>query len=58
MIRRFKHVVEDRLDHPEKYHAEKDKYFQKSWSGKAFTNDKWAVQHGDGRIYRSAVAGK
>lgn len=51
LIRRFKHVMEDRLEHPEKYQAEKDKYFQGAWSGEQFRNLKWADQHGDGRTY-------
>jgi hypothetical protein len=51
LIRRFKHVMEDRLQHPEQYQLEKDKYFQASWSGEQFRNLKWADQHGDGRTY-------
>jgi NADH dehydrogenase (ubiquinone) flavoprotein 1 len=77
LIRRFKHVMEDRLivrpslspsvsrsllvttlslllksQNPEKFQAEKDKYFQSSWSGQAFANDAWAQQNGDGKIYK------
>ena len=49
LIRRFKHVVEDRLTNPDDYTAEK--YFQKAWSGEAFANKKWVDQFGDGRAY-------
>ena len=52
LIRRFKHVMEDRLDNPDKYDAEK--YFQRSWSGAAFSNQQWATEHGDKRTYISA----
>ena len=34
LIRRFKHVLEERLENPEKYQQEKEKYFQTAWSGK------------------------
>lgn len=51
LIRRFKHVMEDRLQNPDKYRSEKDKYFQKAWSGGEFKNLKWADQHGDGKNY-------
>lgn len=51
LIRRFKHVMEERLDNPEKYQLEKEKYFQRSWSGKPFNNLDWATKHGDGKIY-------
>ncbi|RYY78755.1 hypothetical protein EON63_17585 [archaeon] len=33
---RFRHVIEDRLAHPNNYNPEK--YFQKAWSGGAFKN--------------------
>ncbi len=51
LIRRFKHVMEDRIENAEVYAAEKEKYFQKAWSGKEFKNFKWADQHGDGKVY-------
>ena len=51
LIRRFNHVIEDRLSDPSKYQREKDLYFQKAWSGEPFTNGKWAAAHGDGRAY-------
>jgi NADH dehydrogenase (ubiquinone) flavoprotein 1 len=51
LIRRFKHVMEDRVQHPEKYALEKDKYFQKAWSGQDFKNHDWAKQHGDNLVY-------
>merc|ERR1719421_67927 len=49
LIRRFKHVVEDRITNPDDYSEEK--YFQKAWSGEAFENKKWVDQFGDGRAY-------
>jgi len=49
LIRRFKHVIEERLEHPEAYDAQK--YFQKAWSGSKFANKKWVDQFGDGRVY-------
>lgn len=39
LIRRFQPVIEDRIaGGPEKYNTEKDKYFQKAWSGEPFKN--------------------
>jgi NADH dehydrogenase (ubiquinone) flavoprotein 1 len=49
LIRRFKHVLEERLEKPESYDPEK--YFQKAWSGAPFKNAGWVDQHGDGRAY-------
>ena len=49
LIRRFKHVVEDRIANPNDYSEEK--YFQKAWSGEAFANKEWVDQFGDGRVY-------
>jgi hypothetical protein len=51
LIRRFKHVMEDRLTNPEVYHQHKDRYFQRAWSGEQFRNLQWADQHGDGKNY-------
>jgi NADH dehydrogenase (ubiquinone) flavoprotein 1 len=51
LMRRFKHVMEERLEYPEKYQQEKEKYFQKAWSGGKFANVDWAKQHGDGKIF-------
>ena len=51
LIRRFNHVIEDRLSNPAKYQAEKDLYFQKAWSGSPFANKQWSDQFGDGRVY-------
>jgi NADH dehydrogenase (ubiquinone) flavoprotein 1 len=48
LIRRFSHVMEDRINKPHEYQAEK--YFQKAWSGE-FDNKEWSVTHGDGRSY-------
>ena len=50
LIKRFRHVMEDRLVNPRDYVPEK--YFQRSWSGE-FTNSEWALKHGDGRTYMS-----
>ena len=51
LIRRFKHVMEDRLTNPEAYHQDKERYFQRAWSGEQFRNLQWADQHGDGKNY-------
>ena len=51
LIRRFSHVIEDRLSNPDKYAQEKEKYFQKAWSGSPFANKGWVNQFGDGRAY-------
>jgi NADH dehydrogenase (ubiquinone) flavoprotein 1 len=49
LIRRFKHVMEDRLDNPEAYQQKKMEYYQRAWSGKEFENQDWAKLHGDGK---------
>jgi len=49
LIKTFKHVIEDRIDHPENFH--KDKYLQKAWSGDQFGNLEWVKTHGDGKAY-------
>ena len=49
LFRRFKHVVEDRIDHPERFQPEK--HFQRAWSGSPFQNHGWAQTHGDGRTF-------
>jgi NADH dehydrogenase (ubiquinone) flavoprotein 1 len=51
LIRRFQHVMEDRITHPENYDA--DFHFQKAWTGKPFANKDWVDQHGDGRVYQN-----
>ena len=53
LIRRFQHVMEDRIENPQNY--DKEKYFQKSWSGVPITDEakKWVDQHGDGRAYKN-----
>lgn len=53
LIRRFSHVIEDRIAHPDKYAQQKEMYFQKAWSGSPFANKGWVDQHGDGRAYSS-----
>eukprot|EP01035_Chromulina_nebulosa_P017255 gene17255-22786_t len=52
LIRRFKHVLEDRLDNPQNWNEEK--YFQKSWSGLPFKNDIWTKEHGEDRTFQLA----
>jgi len=49
LIRRFKHVIEDRIQNSGSFDA--SKYYQKAWSGSAFANQQWAEANGDGRIY-------
>jgi len=49
LIRRFKHVIEDRIQNSATFDA--SKHYQKAWSGKPFTNEKWAEANGDGRIF-------
>ncbi|KAM3567332.1 hypothetical protein VYU27_010520, partial [Nannochloropsis oceanica] len=49
LIRRFKHVVDERIERPEAYDPAKS--FQKSWSGDKFTNKNWVDQFGDGKAY-------
>mmetsp|Transcript_1132 Transcript_1132/g.1490 ORF Transcript_1132/g.1490 Transcript_1132/m.1490 type:complete len:502 (-) Transcript_1132:360-1865(-) len=49
LIKSFKGVIEDRIDHPENYDAEK--YFQKAWSGDQFSNAEWVKTHGSGKAY-------
>jgi NADH dehydrogenase (ubiquinone) flavoprotein 1 len=39
LIRHFQPVVEERIAHPEKY--DPAQYYQKSWTGAPFTNQKW-----------------
>lgn len=46
LIRKFKHVVDDRIDNPDKFDAEA--HFQRSWTGKPFANKDWVLKHGDG----------
>lgn len=52
LIRRFKHVMEERLTNPDKYLQEREKYFQRSWSGSKFANADWAKAHGDGKTFQ------
>ena len=49
LIRKFKHVIEDRIENKDTWDA--DEYFQKSWSGSKFANKEWVNQWGDGRAY-------
>jgi NADH dehydrogenase (ubiquinone) flavoprotein 1 len=49
LIRRFKHVLEDRIENPQSFDAEK--HFQKAWSGAPNTNQEWAKKHGKGKVY-------
>ena len=50
LIRRFKHVLEDRIKNPQNYDPEK--YFQRAWSGEKFSNHEWAKAYGDARTYK------
>jgi NADH dehydrogenase (ubiquinone) flavoprotein 1 len=49
LIRRFKHVIDERLETHGNFDS--SKYFQSSWSGKQFTNAEWARQYGGGKVY-------
>ena len=51
LIRRFSHVIEDRIQNKDKYEEIAAATFQKSWSGTPFANKGWADQFGDGRSY-------
>ena len=51
LIRRFSHVIEDRIQNKDKYEEIAAATFQKSWSGTPFANKGWADQFGDGRVY-------
>jgi NADH:ubiquinone oxidoreductase subunit F (NADH-binding) len=39
LIRHFQPVIEERIQHPEKYDPQT--YFQRAWSGKPFDNKQW-----------------
>eukprot|EP01041_Mallomonas_annulata_P012397 gene12397-26080_t len=49
LIKKFKHVIDARLEDPSSFDAEK--HFQRSWSGKPFSNKDWAKTYGEGRVY-------
>ncbi|CAM9950107.1 unnamed protein product [Heterosigma akashiwo] len=49
LIKSFQHVIEDRIENPEAF--DKEKHFQKAWSGDAFANGEWVKQHGAGKAY-------
>lgn len=51
LIKRFSHIIEDRLNHPENYDPEK--YFQRSWSGAPFQNHEWTQKNGGNLTYSS-----
>lgn len=53
LIRRFKHVIDDRLENKASY--DPHKYFQSSWSGNGFTNGEWAKKHGAGKVYQNGA---
>eukprot|EP01006_Ploeotia_vitrea_P052896 TRINITY_DN67735_c3_g2_i1.p1 TRINITY_DN67735_c3_g2~~TRINITY_DN67735_c3_g2_i1.p1 ORF type:complete len:487 (-),score=2.21 TRINITY_DN67735_c3_g2_i1:82-1542(-) len=53
LIKRFKHVLEDRLINPKDFVAEK--YFQKSWSGDLFTNDEWTKKYGANKTFQTKM---
>jgi len=44
LIKRFRDEIFDRIDDPSSYNP-KD-YFQSSWSGEQFNNQKWVDQFG------------
>lgn len=53
LIRRFKHVLEERLDGGEEAWAKAaEKYYQRSWSGMPFANSDWTKKHGDGKTFQ------
>jgi len=49
LIKKFKHVIDDRIDNPSDYSVEK--YFQKSWTGSDFQNEEWTKKFGDNKVY-------
>ena len=49
LIKKFKHVIDDRIDNPSDYSVEK--YFQKSWTGAKFQNEEWTKKFGDNKVY-------
>ena len=51
LIRRYKHKLEERINNPEAYNP--DDYFQKSWPGAPFENQKWVKAFGDNSTYAS-----
>ncbi|CAM9704162.1 unnamed protein product [Chrysoparadoxa australica] len=48
LIRRFQHVMEDRIEHPEKY--KKEDFLQTAWSGEG-SNKEWSTKFGHGKVY-------
>ncbi|KAG5186288.1 hypothetical protein JKP88DRAFT_214640 [Tribonema minus] len=54
LIRRFQHVVEDRIDNADTF--DPAQYFQHAWSGQPFTNADWTKAHGDGKTYLAGTA--
>ncbi len=49
LIRRFKHVMEDRIANPSAFHPED--YEQKAWSGLKFANKDWVLKHDSNKSY-------
>eukprot|EP00602_Paraphysomonas_sp_CaronLab_P010417 CAMPEP_0185025142 /NCGR_PEP_ID=MMETSP1103-20130426/8215_1 /TAXON_ID=36769 /ORGANISM="Paraphysomonas bandaiensis, Strain Caron Lab Isolate" /LENGTH=489 /DNA_ID=CAMNT_0027558277 /DNA_START=50 /DNA_END=1519 /DNA_ORIENTATION=+ len=49
LIRRFKHVIDDRIENASSY--DPNRYFQASWSGAPFSNNEWSKTHGGGKVY-------
>ena len=53
LIKRFKHVLEDRLTNPRDYVPEK--YFQRSWTGAPFANHEWAQKYGGNKTFQVKI---
>jgi NADH dehydrogenase (ubiquinone) flavoprotein 1 len=53
LIRRFKHVIEERVEMgEEEWTKNAHKYYQRSWSGMPFQNADWAKKHGEGKTFQ------
>lgn len=53
LLRHFKKNIEDRIDDPSSFDAEKA--FQYAWSGDPFDNAEWVEKHGDGLAFKAAA---
>merc|ERR1719329_934814 len=54
LLRHFKKDIEDRIDDPSSFDAERA--FQHAWSGDPFDNSEWTEEQGSGLTYSSASA--
>lgn len=52
LIRRFEHVIHERIENPEAFDA--DAHFQRAWSGVPFENNAWTKKFGQGMTYASS----